>query len=342
MNNKNNELSYIFEKQKQFQSVTLGKDISNLTIEERSKLVHEHMHFLIEESIEALRPLPYHKEWKDYSEWTEMDVKEAFEESQEEALDVFIFLINAMFLLGIESDDISQMYKDKLEINKERQHNPDLGYVNHSKAETPESQMDSKRYTKEERDTLGKSMNTNIPKNLYVNERSLITDLKNVNTKDFFDLCYTNYYPGFLKVKLAVMITQKGQVVNYVNDYGVNSIFLADDFIVESNDDVTKKELNHNITSLLLENTLNNEEELSSIAYDSPCVITNVDDDEIYIIFNVDVSEVNLKLNNNFRDDSFNTLKQFSKERDWDFISFSFISKYIFDNQTNEFLFENK
>ena len=147
----NEELSYIFNKQKEFQSITLGKDISNLTIEERSKLVHEHMHFLVEESIESLRPLPYHKEWKDYSEWTEDDIKKAFEESQEEAVDVFIFLINAMFLLGIESDEIVDRYNDKLKINKERQHNPELGYIKKQKAETPEDKFKTKKDSQEKR-----------------------------------------------------------------------------------------------------------------------------------------------------------------------------------------------
>lgn len=337
----NEELSYIFNKQKEFQSITLGKDISNLTIEERSKLVHEHMHFLVEESIESLRPLPYHKEWKDYSSWTEDDIKKAFEESQEEAVDVFIFLVNAMFLLGIESDEVVDRYNDKLQINKERQHNPDLGYVNHTKIETPEDKMDNKRYTQEERDTLRKITTDNIPQNLYISEHVLYSGkLNDFKTDDFFRVCTTKHYPGFLKVKIAVMLSQEDYIINYINNNDEYDIFLTDDFIVESNNHDVEKDISQNIASLLLENTLNSEEELNNVKYYSPCLITDIDHGEVYIVFKANVSEIELKMNDNFQPYHFDTLKRFLHEADWEHLSFLFVNNYAWDNETKEFLFK--
>lgn len=193
----NEELKYIFDNQKDFQSKTLGVNVENLSTEERSKLIHQHAHFLMEESIELLRPLPYHKEWKDYSKWTERDIHDAFKESQKEAIDSFIFLVNVMFLLGIESDDVVNMYNDKLKINKERQENPELGYVNEKKKiETPEQSLAKKDIeTRSQSDLQDEKYNeeilvgsrTAIPSRAYKNKvndvevlKSFLTTIKTV------------------------------------------------------------------------------------------------------------------------------------------------------------------
>ena len=137
----NNEaLQFIFEKQKQFQTESIGDNIENLTEQEKSKFIHEHSYFIIEEVTEMLRECYGHKSWKDYSDWDQEKLDKQLKLAQEEATDVFVFLINVMFMLDIDADKLIQLYQDKLEVNKKRQTDASLGYVK----ETPEDNLQTK------------------------------------------------------------------------------------------------------------------------------------------------------------------------------------------------------
>lgn len=137
----NNEaLNYIFEKQKQFQTESIGSKIENLTEEEKSKFIHEHSYFIIEEVTEMLREIPYHKSWKDYSDWDQEKIESQLQLAKEEATDIFVFLVNVMFVLGIDGDELLKLYNEKLEVNKKRQVDASLGYVK----ENPEEKLQDK------------------------------------------------------------------------------------------------------------------------------------------------------------------------------------------------------
>lgn len=142
----NNEaLNYIFEKQKQFQTESIGSKIENLTEEEKSKFIHEHSYFIIEEVTEMLRTQRFHKSWRDDSQWDKEKIAESIKEGKEEAIDVFIFLINVMFMMGIDADELLELYNDKLNINKKRQTDIEMGYIT---KETPESKLENKNIEK--------------------------------------------------------------------------------------------------------------------------------------------------------------------------------------------------
>lgn len=142
----NNEaLQFVFEKQKQFQTESIGDQIENLTEQEKSKFIHEHSYFIIEEVTEMLRTQRYHKSWRDDSQWDEDKIALSIKEGKEEAIDVFIFLINVMFMMDIDADELIKLYMDKLNTNKKRQTDIDMGYIT---KETPESKLKNKEIEK--------------------------------------------------------------------------------------------------------------------------------------------------------------------------------------------------
>lgn len=142
----NNEaLQFVFEKQKQFQTESIGDNIENLTEQEKSKFIHEHSYFIIEEVTEMLRTQRYHKSWRDDSQWNEEKIAKSIKEGKEEAIDVFIFLINVMFMMEIDADELIELYMDKLNTNKKRQTDIEMGYIT---KETPESKLENKNIEK--------------------------------------------------------------------------------------------------------------------------------------------------------------------------------------------------
>lgn len=128
--------------QKNFQENTLDTDIDSMTIKEKSAFIHEHSYFLIEEVVEMLRELPYHKSWKNYDDLTDQQIKDMFYSAKKEVIDQFIFLANVMIMLDVDSEEISNLYDDKLSLNVKRQNDPSLGYIKvDKKVETPEEKM---------------------------------------------------------------------------------------------------------------------------------------------------------------------------------------------------------
>lgn len=121
-------LQLVLDKQKEFQS-RFGYNGEETDVKIVSSLIHTHSAFAIEEIYEMLRELPYHKPWRDYSDWNNEKIVEQFEIAREEWVDVFIFVMNVGLFLGFDENLIRKMYLEKLGLNHKRQEDPELGYV---------------------------------------------------------------------------------------------------------------------------------------------------------------------------------------------------------------------
>jgi dimeric dUTPase (all-alpha-NTP-PPase superfamily) len=120
-------LQLILDKQKEFQ--TRFGFSEDMDLKDRMALIHTHSMFLIEETFEMLRELPYHKYWKDYSNLTEEEVTAMLTKAREEWIDKLHFLINIGVFLNFTEDQIREMYLEKNGLNIRRQVDPALGYV---------------------------------------------------------------------------------------------------------------------------------------------------------------------------------------------------------------------
>jgi hypothetical protein len=120
-------LQMVLDKQEEFQT-KLGFN-RQMDLKETIDLIHTHSSFINEEVIEMLRELPYHKPWRDYSDWDAEKMNEQLQKAREEWIDVFIFLSNVGLFLGLDENKIREMYLEKLGVNHERQENPELGYI---------------------------------------------------------------------------------------------------------------------------------------------------------------------------------------------------------------------
>lgn len=123
-----NTLQMILDKQRGFQS-KFGYNGEETDIKTVSSLIHTHGNFVIEEVVEMLREVPFHKPWKDYSDWDAEKMANQFQLTCEEWTDVFIFLMNIAVFLGLDESQIKNLYLEKLGVNKKRQEDPELGYV---------------------------------------------------------------------------------------------------------------------------------------------------------------------------------------------------------------------
>lgn len=122
-------LKFLLDSQKDFQE-TMGYNFDKMTVKERSDYMKEHSYFIIEEVTEMLRELPYHKSWKDYSDLNSDDLIRSDQRAKEEAIDILHFMINIFLSLGMDEEEIINMYKEKNKINYDRQNDSDLGYIN--------------------------------------------------------------------------------------------------------------------------------------------------------------------------------------------------------------------
>lgn len=122
------DLKFLLDAQGKFQRFA-GNNFEEMSVEEKSKYMKEHGYFLIEETIEMLRELPYHKSWKDYSNLTPEELLHQKNLAKEESIDMLHFMINIFLCLGMDEKEIINMYKKKNKINYDRQNNPDLGYI---------------------------------------------------------------------------------------------------------------------------------------------------------------------------------------------------------------------
>lgn len=121
-------LQFILDSQELFQK-SVNPDFDAMTSKEHSQYLHEQGYFLIEETTEMLRELPFHKSWKDYTGWTVEKRQEQEALTKEEAIDALHFLANIFVALGMNESEIVAMYKKKNRLNYKRQSVPELGYI---------------------------------------------------------------------------------------------------------------------------------------------------------------------------------------------------------------------
>lgn len=125
---KEDNLQYMMDCQRVFQG-RFGEDFNNMTDDERAAFIKNHGYFVIEEMVELFRETKNHKSWKDYSDWTGEKMEVQMQKAKEEYIDVIHFVINIGLALGLDSDEIVRMYKEKNKVNIQRQEDPSLGYV---------------------------------------------------------------------------------------------------------------------------------------------------------------------------------------------------------------------
>jgi hypothetical protein len=125
-------LQFLLDSQRKFQEL-MGIDFSKMSLKERCAYLKEHGYFLMEETVEMLREMPYHKSWKDYSDLTPEEIEEQFQFMKSEAIDALHFMINVLLFLDMSEAEIIEMYKKKNKLNYQRQEDSSLGYVTSTK-----------------------------------------------------------------------------------------------------------------------------------------------------------------------------------------------------------------
>ncbi|MED4262028.1 hypothetical protein [Priestia aryabhattai] len=121
-------LQFFMDSQKKFQE-RMGNIFEEMSLKEQAAYLKEHGYFLMEEVMEMFREMPYHKSWKDYSGWDEVDLMQQHQLMKEEAIDAFHFMINIFLVLGMDEEEVMKMYKEKNNLNYKRQEDSNLGYI---------------------------------------------------------------------------------------------------------------------------------------------------------------------------------------------------------------------
>lgn len=119
------KLQEMLDKQSSLQK-RLGTDIDKLTAEEAVKFIKEHSIHATQELHEMLYELPFFKGWKDYSNMTNEEIHNAFDNARKEFIDYMHFNNNIALALGLNEDDIYELYMNK---NKENHQRQDEGYT---------------------------------------------------------------------------------------------------------------------------------------------------------------------------------------------------------------------
>lgn len=118
---KEDNLQYMMDKQKIFQE-SLNKKFSEMNDKERTIFIKEHTLWTVDELHEMIHELPWVKPWsKKYENWDKDKLDEQWKLSKEELIDAWHFLLNITIALGLNSNDVLEMYKEKNTINIKRQ-----------------------------------------------------------------------------------------------------------------------------------------------------------------------------------------------------------------------------
>lgn len=87
-----------------------------------TQYIKNHTLYAEAEMHEMLRELQWFKEWKHY-DWTDEEILQHHNAAKEEFIDVLHFIWNIALALGLDSDEIIQIYADKNITNHLRQDN---------------------------------------------------------------------------------------------------------------------------------------------------------------------------------------------------------------------------
>lgn len=115
-------LQFILDSQKKFQS-RMGHDFENMTKQQKAAYIKEMMIWTIDELGEALHELPYAKTWSKKYDKEDYDMEKQNQLFKEEMIDALHFFFNIFVCLGVTEEEIVKMYKQKNQINHDRQDN---------------------------------------------------------------------------------------------------------------------------------------------------------------------------------------------------------------------------
>lgn len=118
-------LQEMLDKQNKLQE-RLGYDIGSMHDEERSAFIKENSIHLTQELHELLYEIPHFKPWKDYSGMSLFDSYESWYKASKELIDMLHFFLNICLALGLDADNLYDMYMAK---NKENHRRQDEGYT---------------------------------------------------------------------------------------------------------------------------------------------------------------------------------------------------------------------
>jgi dimeric dUTPase (all-alpha-NTP-PPase superfamily) len=118
-------LQEMLDKQNKLQE-RLGYDIGSMHDEERSAFIKENSIHLTQELHELLYEIPHFKPWKDYSGMSLFDSYESWYKASKELIDMLHFFLNICLALGLNADNLYDMYMAK---NKENHKRQDEGYT---------------------------------------------------------------------------------------------------------------------------------------------------------------------------------------------------------------------
>lgn len=110
----------VVETQKEFEK-QVGYDFDSMSKKDKCAFAKNMGYFIIEETTEMLRELPYHKDWKDYSKLSGAEKNEMFKAAQNEWHDVFTFVLAVGLALDLTADDMLKGFEEKNVINCKRQ-----------------------------------------------------------------------------------------------------------------------------------------------------------------------------------------------------------------------------
>ena len=120
-----NDIKNMFDLQRKLQE-RLGTDFEKIDDAERADFMRNHYVFLDQELQEALREVPYFKQWKDYSHMTATEKEAAWARVRMELVDAWHFMMNLMLMSGMTPEALVAMYLAK---NKENHRRQDAGYT---------------------------------------------------------------------------------------------------------------------------------------------------------------------------------------------------------------------
>jgi len=118
-------LQEMLDKQNKLQE-RLGYDIGSMHDEERSAFIKENSIHLTQELHELLYEIPHFKPWKDYSGMSLFDSYKSWYKASKELIDMLHFFLNICLALGLDADNLYDMYMAK---NKENHKRQDEGYT---------------------------------------------------------------------------------------------------------------------------------------------------------------------------------------------------------------------
>ena len=90
--------------------------VDEASLVESCQRIRSHAQHLNTEVAEMLQELPYYKEWKAYPDYGSFARYPGVDRLDLEIIDVFLFMLNIMVLRGLSAEDVTRLYRAKLDL----------------------------------------------------------------------------------------------------------------------------------------------------------------------------------------------------------------------------------